>query len=334
MINVMNEYLSFTKKSITNYVKLIFNNKFDKKLNELFLDTYIDIRYSNYLDENTIKLSINKKISKALDMLEDSLSTEYRDRIDLVSYYKHFYCYMYGLDQLYLLETQKKIINDIYNDRVKKLKLEDENFVNEFYNMLREDIKKKKDFIDSFDSDIFPIIFKKIAKYEVGASVDTKIKFPDLYSEAAIKKVSEKDNILEDITIINFLQLSSKILSDLISCDFDTIYYAYLPGSFFDKKSKLNRVINVVDDIYIQSKLKVIITYACFVRYKSYVLELMRNGFVFGIYLDKSFDYSSDNIEYLEAFDKILMQKGKYYYKDMNNNVKIGNRIVIVDEVK
>ena len=63
-------------------------------------------------------------------------------------------------------------------------------------------------------------------------------------------------------------------------------------------------------------------------------MELMRQGFIFAIYLDKGFDYCSDNIEYLEAFDKILMEKGKYYYKDMINNGKIGNRIISIEEVK
>ena len=50
--------------------------------------------------------------------------------------------------------------------------------------------------------------------------------------------------------------------------------------------------------------------------------------------LDKSFDYSTDNLEYLEVFDYIFMNSDKYYYKDMLNNGKINKRIIIVDEVK
>ena len=63
------------------------------------------------------------------------------------------------------------------------------------------------------------------------------------------------------------------------------------------------------------------------------------NGADFVFYSRKSpriqnFDYSSENIEYLVTFDKILMLNGKYYYKDMLNNGTINSRIIVVDEVK
>jgi len=43
---------------------------------------------------------------------------------------------------------------------------------------------------------------------------------------------------------------------------------------------------------------------------------------------------SSENIEYLELFDSILLNSSKYYYKDMKKNAKIKNRIINIDEVK
>ena len=63
-------------------------------------------------------------------------------------------------------------------------------------------------------------------------------------------------------------------------------------------------------------------------------MEFMRQGFVFAIYLDDNFDYSSENIKFLELFDKIFIENKKYYYKDMKNNVKIKDRIITIDEVK
>jgi hypothetical protein len=103
--------------------------------------------------------------------------------------------------------------------------------------------------------------------------------------------------------------------------------------SLFDKKTKLNRVFNIIDNGFVQDRIRIIIDYKCFERYKSYVMELIRNGFVFVLNLDESFNYSSDNIEYLELFDKILINSSKYYYKDMKNNGKIKNRIISVNEV-
>jgi hypothetical protein len=63
-------------------------------------------------------------------------------------------------------------------------------------------------------------------------------------------------------------------------------------------------------------------------------MEFMRQGFVFAIQLDDKFDYSTDNIKFLELFYRIFIEKSKYYYKDMKNNGKIRDRIISVDEVK
>lgn len=333
MINVMNEYSSFSRKCITNYMKMIFGSKYDKKINDAFLDSYILVRYSNYLDEESVKLSLQKKISKAFDNVQLSLKQEEFDS-GLVDKFRHFYSYVYGLDQLYLLETQKKAINDINDDRVRLLKVEEDNFITELNNLLRDDVKKRKIFLDSFDSDTFVVKYNNLTKVDIGVSVENNIKFPELYSEVSIKKVGEKDVVSEDIAIINYLQTSVRIINDIIECDFEKLYYVHLPSSFFDKKTKLSRVTSIIDDEFIQDRLRLVVTYSCFVRYKTYVMELMRQGFIFAIYLDKGFDYCSDNIEYLEAFDKILMEKGKYYYKDMINNGKIGNRIISIEEVK
>ena len=336
MVNIMDEYVSFTNKCLNNYMKLILGNRYNKKVSDAFASSYINVRYSNYFDEQTIKLGINKKLDYAIEYAYENLVKEDASLAEDAKICKDFYKKIYNIDQLYLLESQKNTISEINNLRKRLLKIEDNNFESEFNNILREDIRKRKEFLDSFNSDVFDVKYEKLDKSKkyVYAKPHNNIKFPDLYSEIAIEKAQEKDTISEDLAMISFLQLSSKIVYDLISCDFDTLYFIDLPKTFFDKKTKLSRVINTVDDPYIQEKIRIVVTFECFTRYKSYVLELKRKGFVFAIYLDKSFDYSSDNIEYLEVFDKIIMENNKYYNKDMLKNDKINTRIISVDEVK
>jgi hypothetical protein len=60
----------------------------------------------------------------------------------------------------------------------------------------------------------------------------------------------------------------------------------------------------------------------------------MRQGFHFALYLDDTFEYCTENLEYLELFENILIQSSKYYYKDMEKNAKINKRIISVNEVK
>lgn len=336
MINIMNEYISYSKKCFTKYMKMIFGNKFDKKINDSFLEAYINVRYSNYLDEFTESYSLQKKIEKAFDNNLKELSKDEDLDLKSIADFRYFYSYIYNLEQLYLLESQKKSVLEISQKRVEMLGFSEEKFVNEFNSVLRDDIKKRKDFLDSFDSDTFTLKYTLLgkSKNDFKITIDNNIKFPDLYSDVAIKRVGEKDKILEDLTMIGFLQSTKNIVNDLIISDFDKKYYIDLPSSFFDKKTKLNKIMEIIDNIYIQDKIRIVISFSCFVRYKSYVMQLMRNGFVFALFLDESFDYCSDNLLYLETFDKILLYSNKYYYKDMVNNVKIGSRVVSIVEVK
>lgn len=335
MPNIMDEYVKFMENSLLNYYKMIYDKKYNKAIALKYIETYIYVRYGNYVDEESIKLSILKKISRALDNTQRELISEYGEELtSLIKSYKNIAMHFYNIDQLYLLEAQKKTVNDIVMERNNFLGIEDTKFINEFSNILREDIKKKKDYLDAFESNTFNLDVQKYNKSDYKLSLANNIAFPDLYSDVAVQRAAQKDNVAEDMTLIGFLQTSVIIINDLISCNFDKNYYIEIPSSFFDKKTKVSRLFNTIDNTYIQDKLRIVITFACFERYKSYVMEFMRQGFVFAISLDENFDYSSENIKFLELFDRIFMKKSKYYYNDMKNNGKIRNRIITIDEVK
>ncbi len=335
MNNVMEEYVLYTKKCLNKYVKLIYGNKYDKKISNQFIDAYINVRYSNYIDEDTKTLTLSKKIGYVLDNTMRELVCECpKNKEVVITILRKFSNYFFSLDQLYLLESQKKAILKIAQERKRFFDLEEESFISEFNFMLREDIKKKKEYLDNFNSNMFFLDYKKIEKNTYFVNLNNNITFSEIYSDAIIKKVAEKDTIGEDLTSITIFQICSTIINDLIGCNFAKVYYLYLPYTFFDKKAKLNRIFKIIDSPFIQDKLSLIITYECFMRYKSYVRDFMRQGFVFSLYLDDSFDYSSENIELLELFNKIFINSSKYYFKDMKKSVKIKDRIVSVDEVK
>lgn len=336
MNNVMEEYILFTKKCLHKYIKLIYDVKYDRKIATQYIDAYVNVRYSNYIDEETKTLTLSKKISYVLDdAMKDMICNFPKNKEIIITTLRKFANYFFSLDQLYLLESQKKAIEKINLGRRRFFKIEEEdNFVNEFYTMLREDIKTRKEYIDNFASNLFFINLKKINKNEYFSQLDNKIVFPEIYSKEAIKKVAERDTICEDLTSINFFQVTTTIIKDLVGCNFAKTYYSYLPETFFDKKIKLSRIFKIIDSPFVQERFNVVITYKCFMRYKSYVREYMRQGFTFALYLDSSFEYSSENTELLELFNKIFIDSGKYYYKDMKKSVKIKDRIVNIDEVK
>ena len=332
MVNIMDEYISYNKKVINNYMKLILGCKYKKDLVDIFTEAYLDIRYTSYTDEGDMP-----SLSKRLNFVINQKTLELRDddNKNYIAFLESVYKKVPALEQLYFLENQKKTINEINELRKKYLALDDNEFIEKFNICLREDIKKRKDFLDSFNSDIFYLSTSKISKNNnmVYVLVKNKIKFPALYSEEAILKVAKKDVILEDTLLIGYNLLGIEVLNDLLACNYERKYYIDFPGSILEKKTKLSRMLSVIDNDFMLEKIRLIVDFKCFKRYRTYILELMRAGFAFAIYLDESFDFCSDNIEYLVTFEKIFMEKDKYYYKDMLKDGKIKDRIVIVDGV-
>ena len=181
MVNIMDEYTSYTKKCLNNYMKLILGNKYNKTISDAFASVYINVRYSNYLDEQTSKLAVNKKIDYAMDYTCRDLKQEFPDLEKEAELCKEFYKKIYNIDQLYLLESQKNTISEISKLRKKLLNIEEDDFENIINNELRDAIRKRKEFLDGFNSDMFELKFDKIDKSKkyVYVKPHNNIKFPD-----------------------------------------------------------------------------------------------------------------------------------------------------------
>lgn len=332
MPNIMEQYVDFLKKTFLNYYKIIFEKKLKKEIAQRYIDNYIDVRYSNYLDGINENLSMKKKLTKSIEKEEKKLIKEYGvDFVEEINIYKEIALELYNIDSLYLLESQKRTIEKMVNKR--KYFLEEKEGLGEIlYNEIKEDITKKKKFLQSFETNTFSLNQKKYDKDNIFLELECNIKFPELYSEKAIEKGKNEEIIREDLTYINFSLGTVKIINDLISCEFDKQYYIEMPASFYTKKQKLNRLLNIIDNEYIMNKLNVLIDFSTFKKYRAYVMEDMRTGIPFALRLDDEFEYSSENTKYLELFNKIIIKKDKYYYNDMRKNGKINNRII--DEVK
>lgn len=335
MINVMDEYVSFNKKCFHQYLKLILEDEYNKNICEELIEAYMNVRYSNYYDESTVRFPMEKKIEKSLDAAVERLKYNMAPKYETaIIHSREFAPYLIELDQLYLLEAQKRATEKIYESYKSVYNKKNTNFIYELNSMLMLDTKRRKDFLAEFESPTFTLNYTKINPNEFQIDLNYNITFSELYSEIAIKKVAEKDNIQEDLAIITLLQLAAKMINDIACNDFDKKYYVPISKSFFEKKIKISRLFNIVDNIYFQDKMRIVVTFECLTTCRSVIREYMKKGFVFGLLLDDTFDYSTQNTEYLELFEKIFISPDKYYYKDMKNSGKIKDRIVNVVEVK
>ena len=337
MVNIMNEYITYTKKSLNNYMKYILNSNYDKGIVTRFIDEYIDVRYSNYVDGYSDNAPISKKIDHGLNIVSKELQNTLPDKKKAtVTEIEELFKIVIPLDSLYILEQQTKNIEKISELRKHIYNIEDNDFIKTFDKLVKDDIRKKREFLNNFNSDTFYLNKKKLENETNLYYVDVKdkIKFPELYSEIAIKKAREKSNINEDILSIGYSMITAEIINNIINNKYDNTYCIKIPKSIFDKVTKRNRLLSIIDNEFIIEHIELIVTFDCFQNNRGIILELKHQGYQFAISLDKTFDYSSDNLEYLEIFDYIFILKDKYYYKDLTKNVKIGKRIKIVDEVE
>jgi len=107
MPNIMNEYMKLTKKHITQYMKIIFDNKFDKDILEELLETYMDTRYYDLngdKSDNTLRAEILAEIEKK--RLE--LRTE--KNFEILGYMCDFFGYILYFDRVIPNKSLEKTI--------------------------------------------------------------------------------------------------------------------------------------------------------------------------------------------------------------------------------
>ena len=78
-INIMNEYIELTKKQISTYLKLVFENAYDKKYNDIYSEIYINARYYNfysYEENKTTRKIILEQLKKTQDYI---ISNNFQD---------------------------------------------------------------------------------------------------------------------------------------------------------------------------------------------------------------------------------------------------------------
>ena len=89
-------------------------------------------------------------------------------------------------------------------------------------------------------------------------------------------------------------------------------------------------MLNIVYDGAIQEKISFKIKYKDFLENKQFVYELMRQGFKIAIIIDKSFVVDNLNIEKLNVFSYIIINRKSRYYKDINNSENLQDIILEV----
>ena len=329
-INIMDEYIRLTRKQITTYLKLVFENTYDKRYDDMYSEKYINARYYNFFkgSENaTIRKTILEELRKTY---EYAISENFQDK-EFIDKLHIFFCYVLYFDHVVYCKDLRNKISKIAKLRKKLLDRDNADFEENLYKEMTNISDEKEKLLNKFHADEF---YLKISNYKNMVNVyrvnmKFNLKFPMEYSEMAINKVFHSGITNEDKLVIEYYLISVQIIRDVIKQNFKKQYIVEFAETLLEKPKKIKSILNIIDNAVIQDKLCLKIRHEHFIENKEAVYELMREGYRFAIILDNSFEANYKNMENLKMFKYVLLNKdSKQYGQVMQFNKEVKNNII------
>lgn len=334
-INIMHEYLEkIVKEKIVKYMRLIFEYKYHKEIVERFIYSYIKVRYNNYttihreLEEG---IHLRQKILETLQNTQNILMKDFpKEENSIKNVHKFFYYVLYFDGVVYYKNSEDKI-EKIYKTRVKELHKNEESFKENLKNLLEEYDKKEEEFFERFKTEEFTLKIKEYDKKNVyKVTIKANIKFPELYSETAIKKAFYTGLVREEKLYIEYYLVVLKIIKDLKKLNFKRQYVVEFSDTLLKKEKKIKGILNIIQDVAVQDKLSLKIKYKSYQEHREEIEKLIKEGYHFAVILDDSFEANYYNVEKLNLFRYVIVNKLLNNYEEiMQFKNRIKNRIDI-----
>lgn len=331
-INIMNEYIELTKNQINEYMRLVLGERFNQNYCNLFTERYISIRYYNYY-ENEFYESPRRKILEHLKKVgEEIIINNIEDR-ELIETMRVFFYYVLYFDNVVYYKDLWQKIGQISKMRKRVFNNEFHGFEERLYKILEDNKKQKEELLNRFSSNEFYIKLTnypdKLKVYRVNLKFNN-IKFPLEYSDFAINKAFQMGLVSEDKLVVEYYLMVLQILKDVLKMNFKKKYILEFADTLLKKPKKIKSILNIINNSAIQDKVSLKIKYEEFLKNQETVFELMRQGYKITVILDNSFEANFKNVESLQMFEFVIVNRNlKHYEEIMNNKENLHNIIEI-----
>ncbi len=329
-MSVMSEYIKITQEGIIKYLKLVFERKFNKQICDSYIKTYIDVRYYN-VNEKGNQQTLRREILESLKEKKKRLIVDNKAKQKLIEDIEMFFIYVLYIDKVTPYKTIDYLVKNICRLRVKILKKEDEKFRKALKDFIEEDIKRKEQFLEKFNSKVFTL---KLSNYNSindvqRVSLKYNIKFSEIFSTTAIERAFNTGTTNEDKLFVEYNMISTQIIKDIIKGNFKKQYIVEFADSLFEKKQKIVRLLNIIDNAAVQDKLSLKIKHETFIKNREEAYELLRSGYKIALVADETIDTDRAELEKLKMFKYILINKDAPYYEEIIRKKALKNIIEI-----
>ena len=329
--NVMNEYIKLARKHINDYIKVIFNNKFSRTICNEYIDSYMEIRYFD-LNENKSNRILKNDILELIEEKKEILIAQYeeekqKEEIEIMA---NFFTFIVYLDNVIPYKDIDKVVKDIEEARKKYLGYTDDEFIDNIYNVIIKNEEEKSDLFQKYESKEFYLKLTNYKNISNVQRVNLKYNFelPKLYNSFAIEKAFTIGTTNEDKLFVEYYLITTHIINDIIKGNFKKQYIVEFAKTLFEKNQKIERLLNIINNPAIQDKLSLKIKYECFLENKENVYELLKRGFRIAVIIDDTFETTYEEIEKLEIFSYILVNKDTERYNKIIKNRRIIDKII------
>ena len=347
MNNLMDTYITFTKKKTKKYMKTLLAKQYDENLVNEYLKTYINARYYNIQNTDQPARAFYLRILEELDYKEDILMKkceeesqnldEKQTTLNKIHNLKELFAYILFFDNVRNVENFKSIdnIKEIIHKMVQIVnalfKIEiPQNVEDSLYKEIKQDMLEKEIFLDKFDTDEFVLQFEnsKFADNIYFATLEQKVKMPMQYSETAIEKVYHEGIVAEDKLQVEYILLSVVVISDIVNGNFTDKYIAEFASSLFKKKQKLDSILSILGNQALQDKISLNILYSDYIKNQKEVLVYTKKGYNFTITLDNAVN-SIEDVEALKMFKMVIVPQKLSLYKDIKSNKALFHNVIL-----
>lgn len=328
-VNIINKYTDITRKQMNTYMKLVFGNLFNKEYNDIYIQKYINTRYYNY-NEAEVKETLRARILSELKDTEESLAINNISDRDLIQKMDVFFQYVVYFDDIVKCKDIKKKIERVAKLRKRLLSKSSETFEKNLYEKMMDFKQQKEEMLKNFDTDDFYLKLTNYPKrYNVyRVNLKHNVEIPLEYSEFAINKAFNSGIIQEDKLIVEYYLVEAKILNDILKQKFSKQYILEFSETILKKSKKLKNLLNIINSPITQDKMIIKIQYEDYLTHKEQIHDLLRDGYKFAVILDASFVVNSRNVQTLDIFKYVILNKQLELYEKIKE-LKIQNILEI-----
>ena len=329
--NVLKAYINLTKSEINDYMKLIFEKKYLKRISDQYIEAYLNVRFYNFYKKDE-ELTFRKNFLNAIKEAEIKIEQENPKDAKLVRNMGLFYDYILYFDKISYRIDLTETIDKLFRLRKRVLRKDNEDFKNKFLKTYVYYVDKKEEFLNQFASEQFSL---KVTPYEGISDVNKvilehHIDFPEIYSEIAIEKTFNSGITKEDKLFVEYSLICINVINDIARGNFKKQYIIEFAPTILKKTKKLKSLLNIINNPTAQDKLNIKIKYEDFTNNKELIYDLMREGFKFAVILDNTIDTTYGTLQKLNAFRYIIISKNLRNYNGiMENKIILKNIIEI-----